>query len=261
MNILESIQVSLGAILANKMRSLLTMLGIIIGISSVITVVTLGESSQKAIDMEFEQFGAGRAYFSINWREDYSTKDLLTTEDIDALKNSFSEEIEAIVPYVYEKGKAKTKSEKLDVSMTGGDENYLKIEKVDMVNGRYLTEEDVKGKRAVVIIDKEMALEIFGRTNVLGDSLDIEIGGSQVSFAIIGIYEKPKSSLEAMSGQTLGNIFLPYTTVEKITGSGDYYWDLEMTLAKDLDIDNTTQKMIRLIEKRHGNEATLIFST
>ena len=156
--------------------------------------------------------------------------------------------------YVYEKGKAKTKSEKLDVSMTGGDENYLKIEKVDMVNGRYLTEEDVKGKRAVVIIDKEMALEIFGRTNVLGDSLDIEIGGSQVSFAIIGIYEKPKSSLEAMSGQTLGNIFLPYTTVEKITGSGDYYWDLEMTLAKDLDIDNTTQKMIRLIEKRHGNE-------
>ena len=254
MNILESIQVSLGAILANKMRSLLTMLGIIIGISSVITVVTLGESSQKAIDMEFEQFGAGRAYFSINWREDYSTKDLLTTEDIDALKNSFSEEIEAIVPYVYEKGKAKTKSEKLDVSMTGGDENYLKIEKVYMVNGRYLTEEDVKGKRAVVIIDKEMALEIFGRTNVLGDSLDIEIGGSQVSFAIIGIYEKPKSSLEAMSGQTLGNIFLPYTTVEKITGSGDYYWDLEMTLAKDLDIDNTTQKMIRLIEKRHGNE-------
>ncbi|WFA08725.1 ABC transporter permease [Tissierella sp. Yu-01] len=254
MNILESIQVSLGAILANKMRSLLTMLGIIIGISSVITVVTLGESSQKAIDMEFEQFGAGRAYFSMNWREDYSMKDLLTSEDIEALKNSFPEEIEAIVPYVYQRGKAKSKSEKIDVSMTGGDEDYIKIEKVDMISGRYLTEEDVKGKRPVSIIDKEMALEIFGRTNVLGESLDLEIMESPVSFSIIGIYEKPKSTLQAMGGQTLGNIFVPYTTLEKITGSGDYYWDIEMTLGKDADTDSVTQKMIRLIEKRHGNE-------
>ena len=254
MNILESILVALAAIFSNKLRSLLTMLGIIIGISSVITVVTLGESSQKAIDMEFEQFGAGRAYFSMNWREDYSTKDLLTADDIDALKRSFAEEIEAIVPYVHERGKAKSKNDWLDVSLTGGDENYIKIEKVDMVSGRYLTVEDVKGKRAVSIIDKEMALEIFGRTNVVGDSLDIEIWGSQVSFIIIGVYEKPKSTLQAMGGQTLGNIFVPYTSLEKITGSGDYYWDFELTLAKGIDTDNVTQKMIRLIERRHGNE-------
>ncbi|NLL81420.1 MAG: FtsX-like permease family protein [Tissierellia bacterium] len=254
MNILESILVALAAIFSNKLRSLLTMLGIIIGISSVITVVTLGESSQKAIDMEFEQFGAGRAYFSMNWREDYSTKDLLTPDDIDALKRSFAEEIEAIVPYVHERGKAKSKNDWLDVSLTGGDENYIKIEKVDMVSGRYLTVEDVKGKRAVSIIDKEMALEIFGRTNVVGDSLDIEIWGSQVSFIIIGVYEKPKSTLQAMGGQTLGNIFVPYTSLEKITGSGDYYWDFELTLAKGIDTDNVTQKMIRLIERRHGNE-------
>ena len=114
--------------------------------------------------------------------------------------------------------------------------------------------EDVKGKRAVSIIDKEMALEIFGRTNVVGDSLDIEIWGSQVSFIIIGVYEKPKSTLQAMGGQTLGNIFVPYTSLEKITGSGDYYWDFELTLAKGIDTDNVTQKMIRLIERRHGNE-------
>ena len=83
MNIFESIQVSLSAILANKMRSLLTMLGIIIGISSVITVVALGEGGQKLIDKEFEQFGAGRAYLSMNWSENHLTKDLLTHDDID----------------------------------------------------------------------------------------------------------------------------------------------------------------------------------
>lgn len=254
MNLLESIQVSLGAIFANKMRSLLTMLGIIIGISSVITVVALGEGSQKAIDMEFEQFGAGRAYLSMNWRENYSMKDLLTSDDIDVLKTNFSDEIEAIVPNVGERGKAKSKGEKIDVSMTGGDENYIKIEKVNMIKGRYLTDEDIKGKRPVSIIDKEMALDIFGRTNVLGESLDIEIGESQISLVIIGIYEKPKSTLQAMGGQTLGNIFVPYTTLEKITGSGDSYWNVEMSMVKGTDMDSIIQKMIRLIEKRHGNE-------
>lgn len=254
MNILESIQVSLGAILANKMRSLLTMLGIIIGISSVITVVALGEGSQKAIDMEFEQFGAGRAYFSLNWRENYSMRDLLTSDDIDVLKRTFLNDIEAIVPDVSERGKAKSKSEKIDVSLIGGDENYIKIEKVDMIKGRYLTVEDVKGKRPVSIIDKEMALDIFGRTNVLGESLEIEIGENQVSLVIIGIYEKPKSIIQAMGGQTVGNIFVPYTTLEKITGSGDLYWSVQMSIGKGTDTDAITQKMIRLIEKRHDNE-------
>jgi putative ABC transport system permease protein len=229
------------------------MLGIIIGISSVITVVTLGESSQKAIDMEFEQFGAGLAYLSMNWTEDYSIKDLMTSDDIEAIKNSFSEELEAIVPYVQERGKANSKGEKLDVRLNGGDENYMKIDKVEMINGRYLIEEDVKGKKSVSIIDKEMALEIFGRTNVLGESLDLEIGGSRVSFSIIGIYEKPKSTLQALGGQSLGNIYVPYTTLEKITGSGDYYWDIEMTIGKDVDTDNVTQKIIQLVEKRHDN--------
>ena len=126
MNVLESIQVSIGAIFANKMRSLLTMLGIIIGISSVITVVALGEGSQKVIDREFEQFGAGRAFFMLNWRENYSMKDLFTHDDIDVLRETFSNDLEAIVPNIVERGKAKAKNEKIDVVLTGGDENYIK---------------------------------------------------------------------------------------------------------------------------------------
>ncbi|MBC8589128.1 ABC transporter permease [Paratissierella segnis] len=254
MNLLESIKVSLSAIFSNKMRSLLTMLGIIIGISSVITIVALGESSQKVIDEQFEAFGAGFAYFSINWRENYTIRDLLTSDDIDVLKSTFSDEIEAIVPSIYERGTVKSKSQKIDAGIYGGDENYIKIEKVDMIEGRYLSDEDVKGKRQVCIIDKEMALEIFGRSNVLGESLDIEIGGSPISLVIIGTYEKPKTTLQAMGGETIGNVFVPYTTLERITGNGGFYSEFEMSMGKETDIDSLTQKIIRLIEKRHGNE-------
>ncbi|WP_129600277.1 ABC transporter permease [Anaerophilus nitritogenes] len=254
MNILESIQVAIGAIFVNKMRSLLTMLGIIIGISSVITVVALGEGSQKVIDKEFEQFGAGRAFLMVNWREQYTMKDLLTHDDLEALKKTFGNDLEAIIPNVSERGKIKSKNEKIDVNLTGGDENYIKIEKVNMIQGRYLMETDVKGRRAVAVVDKEMALEVFGRTNVLGDSIHIQMGDSTISFVIIGIYERPKSTLQNMGGKTLGNIFVPFTTLEKIMGMGEQIWDVQMSLRKGIDTNFITEKMIRLIETRHNNE-------
>ena len=254
MNVFESIQVSISAIFANKMRSLLTMLGIIIGISSVITVVALGEGGQKVIDKEFDQFGAGRAYLMMNWAENYSMKDMFTHDDIDVLKETFSHDLEAIVPSVSERGKAKAKNEKIDVFLTGGDENYIKIAKVDMIDGRYLMDTDVKGKRAVAIVDKEMALDVFGRTNVLGDSINVELGESNVSLVIVGIYEKPKSTLQNMGGKSPANIFVPFTTLEKITNMGDYVWSIDMSIKKGADTASITEKMIRLIERRHGNE-------
>lgn len=254
MNMLESVQVSISAIFSNKMRSLLTMLGIIIGISSVITVVALGEGGQKVIDKEFEQFGAGRAYLTMNWAEDYSMKDMFTHDDIDVLRETFSHDLEAIVPNIEERGKAKAKNEKIDVFLTGGDENYIKIDKVDMIDGRYLMDTDVKGKRSVAIIDKEMALDIFGRTNVLGENINVEVWESNVSLVIVGIYEKPKSTLQNMGGKPPTNIFVPFTTLEKMMGMGDYLWSMNMSIKKGADTASITEKMIRLIERRHGNE-------
>lgn len=254
MNILESIQVSISAIFANKMRSLLTMLGIIIGISSVITVVALGEGSQNIIDEEFEQFGTGSAYFTVNWNEDYTIKDLFTHDDIDVLKETFSDDLEAILPSVSENGKVKAKNKKINIMLTGGDANYIKIDKVNIIKGRYLMDGDVKGKRPVAIIDKEMALDLFGRTNVLGESIHVEFGESDASLVVIGIYEKPKSTLQNMTGKSASNVFLPVTTLEKLMNMGDSIWGIDISLSKEADIDSVKDKFISLIERRHNNE-------
>ena len=123
-----------------------------------------------------------------------------------------------------------------------------------MIDGRYLMDTDVKGKRSVAIVDKEMALDVFGRTNVLGESINVELGGSNVSLVIVGIYEKPKSTLQNMGGKSPTNIFVPFTTLEKIMSMGDRIWDIQMSIKKGVDIDSITKKMIRLIERRHDNE-------
>ncbi|QXM05211.1 ABC transporter permease [Crassaminicella indica] len=254
MNVLESIKVAISAIWVNKMRSLLTMLGIIIGISSVIAVVALGQGSRAAIDKEFEQFGASRGFIRTNWRETVTQKDYLTHSDIDALKKTFAEKLDAIIQNIEEAGKIKSKNDMISISLIGANENYNKIEKINMLKGRYISESDVKAKRSVAIIDKDTAMDVFGRTNILGENIMVDTGYTKASFVIVGLYEKPKSTLQSLGGgERKPDIFVPVTTLEKIMGMGDYLWGIQVSFKRNVDVQATIDKMLKLIERRHGN--------
>ncbi len=89
MNFLESVKIALSAIRVNKMRSLLTMLGIIIGISSVIAVVALGDGLKSTIGEEFEKFGVSRIYLGYNWRKDIMRRDFFTYQDFRCIEKGF----------------------------------------------------------------------------------------------------------------------------------------------------------------------------
>ena len=88
MNILESVKSAIYSVKVNKMRSFLTMLGIIIGISSVITIVSIGEGGKNAIMGEFEEIGRSTIYVRVNSRADnIKTSDYFTMDDIKLLKS------------------------------------------------------------------------------------------------------------------------------------------------------------------------------
>jgi putative ABC transport system permease protein len=254
MNLIESFRVAINAIWVNKMRSLLTMLGIIIGISSVITVVALGQGSQTAIDEEFEQFGTSRAYIGTSWQENLTKKDYLTDSDLEALKNTFSDQLDAIIQDLSTTAKVQSKSDSFDIIVIGADENFRKIDKINLINGRYLTDSDVKAKRSVAVIDKKTALDIFGRTNVLGENILVNIGDSKTSFVIAGLYETPKTTLSDIGGgQQRSRIFVPISTLEKIMGMGEMILGIELSFKKNVDANLTAEQMIHLLERRHGN--------
>lgn len=250
MNIVESIKVAISAIWANKMRSLLTMLGIIIGISSVITVVAIGEGSQNMIDKEFEQFGAGKAFLSLNWSEDYNETDFITNEDMEALRETFKDETKAIIPSIGGRGKVSTKTKEMEIGTYAANENYKEIAKINMLSGRFLIEEDVKASRNVGVIDKKLAKEIFGRTNVVGENLEVKINDRPVNLSIVGVYEEPKSNLAAMNGGSQGVVYLPYTVMTKLSGD-DSYFGLEITFEKGIDMNSTRSKMLTILNRRH----------
>ncbi|SHH58837.1 putative ABC transport system permease protein [Caloranaerobacter azorensis DSM 13643] len=256
MNFLESIKVALSSLWANRMRSFLTMLGIIIGIASVITIVSLGQGSKAKIGSEFERFGTNRVVFWMNWNKNPKYRDQFDDDDIENIKRVFKNDIKAISPNFNIAGKANKGRETASVTLYGVNEDYNKIENIDIVNGRFLLESDVKGKRSVGVIDKELAMKIFKRTNVIGEKILVDTGYSNISFTIVGVYETKASSFEKLAEKFAQeiptNIYLPVTYIKKL-GYGDRYWAIEVNMADSSRIEEVSKDIIKLIERRHRN--------
>ncbi|MCG8541897.1 MAG: ABC transporter permease [Clostridia bacterium] len=253
MNFLESIKLALNAIWANKMRSLLTMLGIIIGISSVIAVVALGQGGNRMMKKEFENFGVNRVHIWHNWRKNLTSRDYLNHQDVKALRRAFKDEIDACSNMFEINGEIISDKKKVSININGVNEEYNRIDRREMVKGRYFIEGDIKAKRSVALIDEETALEYFGRINVLGERIIVSTHSRNMALVIVGIYRNKKSLFSGFGGDQPKEIYIPISTLEKMFGIGDRVFGIAMNIKPGVDIEKTLVKMIALLERRHGN--------
>jgi len=255
MNIIEIFRVAVASIWANKMRSFLTMLGIIIGIASVITIMALGQGSQEKIGSEFQSFGVNRIYIAVNWQNEDADfmRDGFTDEDIKTIEKVFSNDIEAASPVEYMQGKVKTPGSVENVSLQGVYDNYDQIEILNLTKGRFLRDSDLKSQRSVAIIDKKLAQAAFKGENALGKRLYVEMGGRRAGFTVIGIYERPESIFEQLN-QSLGGtpstyLYCPITTLRAMLNSTGKYSAFEAIVKRTEDVDAVTDRIVAYVEK------------
>ncbi|MGD8191939.1 ABC transporter permease [Brevibacillus ginsengisoli] len=189
MNWIESLRIAFDGVWSNKLRSGLTMLGIIIGIASVITVITLGQGGQQAILSQMEKMGANifsvyTAYDSQEEQKDYD----LTIEDAETL-GKISPYIEHIVPLSNAMPTFHGPKKSMKASLTGTGADFLSIQaNIHVTKGRFFNEADDKEGRSVVVLDENLAKELFGKQNPIGQRMKI----SQTSFVIIGLTKEDK---------------------------------------------------------------------
>jgi len=262
MNLLESIKIALEAIFSNKMRSLLTMLGIIIGISSVIIIVSLGQGSQQMILKEFESFGVNRAYLGLSWRENPRLRDYITKDDINILSEAFSKEIKGMSPMVSDSGKINKRTEEINVELSGVNEEFNKIENISMKKGRFLLDTDMKTRRSVAVIDEKLALKVFGRTDVLDEEISVDLRYNQATFIIVGIMEDKPAPFGNLGGyEPPLAIYVPITNMEQMVGMNGNYWGLEINFNKGVNANQTLSRMISIIERRHNSQGKNLYIT
>lgn len=251
MNFLESLSVALSSLWGNKMRSFLTMLGIIIGISSVITIVSLGQGSQAVIGSEYEKIGVNRVIIMMNYEGDYNYEDYFDEEDIETVNRVFADQLTGVSASISLSGNAVKGRENAPLRIYGSHEDYGTLLNLDIVKGRYLIEADVKGARKVCVIDKKLAEELYGTTDVLGEKLSIDTNYSKLILTIVGVYQTPEGTLSQLTAQMMGEtttIYMPIS-IAKSMGYGDRYYSFEVGMADMDKIDEVSKEIVKVLER------------
>ncbi|HDR4948811.1 TPA: ABC transporter permease [Bacillus cereus] len=189
MSLLDSMKIALSSILAHKLRSALTMLGIIIGVGSIITVVAIGQGGEAALKSQF--VGSGNQTIPIHYSPDINDSfgmDMLeapkiTEEDIFEIKKI--PEITHIVTTNSSMESLDIEDKKEMVNITGLDSEYFTVNKVKVLKGRSLQELDVDQGNNVVMINKQMEEKVFKDVNPVGKIIEIKSQPLQ----IIGVYQ------------------------------------------------------------------------
>lgn len=252
MYFLESLKSAVQSIKANKMRSFLTMLGIIIGISSVITIVSIGEGAKQFITGEFE--GMGTNVINLQMKsstDDIAKRDYFTLEDVDLITAKVPE-VTAVVPMVNGFGSLKVNN-KSQMSYIGAvNHNYPELEDIKLSDGRFLNQHDVDTKKNVAVIDQRTAVKLFNDAeNAVGKKAKINMGDKYLDISIIGVL-KEKEGLASFESGRPGQIYIPITIREQIMKSTDISY-MSVIVSDMSKADDISSKITRIIENKHRN--------
>ena len=229
----QSIQLSWENIKSNKMRTFLTTLGIIIGVTAVISLITIVNGVIATVMNEFASLGAGTISVSISGTPLKRGLTELDLESLEALDN-----VAGVSPTISSTGMAARNQKLLDsVSIQGKNEVYYAHNSLVTV-GRGISEWDVENSAYVCVIDQDIADKLFAGENPVGQTLTV----SGTTYTVIGLEGQNDDLMASMSGfgsNYDGTITIPYTTARKVTGNSSIS-SLEIYVA---DTDFTDQLM------------------
>ena len=210
MSFLETCQMAVQNIFSSKMRSFLTMLGIIIGIAAVMVIIGLGNGMETYMTEQFQAIGANTLEVSIMGRGSSRNAD---EEDLYRIVADHPEDLALISPTVSVRGTAKVGTETLlFTSTTGVGEDYFSIKQYTIAQGRGLQYIDMDKRLHVCVVGQYIANEYFNG-DAVGQS--IRVGGTK--YEIVGVMSQEGDTLE--EGGTDDVIFVPYTTAARLTGT------------------------------------------
>jgi putative ABC transport system permease protein len=208
-NYLQSFIEASESLLANKMRSGLTILGIIIGVAAVIAVLAIGNGTQESILGEIQGVGTNLLFVTPGGSEDISNPKPLTLSDADALADPFSApSIEGVAPVLNGRVEVTFSGENKSTSVLAVTPDYASVRNVELSEGEFIDETALAGRAAVVLLGTDVAEDLFARkSGLVGEKVRID---SQ-PFRVIGVLEEKGGS---GMGSEDDQVLVPMTTAQ-----------------------------------------------
>jgi putative ABC transport system permease protein len=252
MNFINLLKVAIKAILNNKFRSFLSMLGIIIGVAAVIVMMAIGQGSKHSIRENISAMGtniimirpgADRGMGGV--RQDPSSMQTLKVEDYEAVKKE-AKYISYISPEVTASGQAINGNNNTSTTLYGESPEYLDIKQWEVTSGSAFTDEDIKKSAKVCIIGKTVVDELFGE-NV--DPVGKMIRFKSIPFRVIGVLKSKGYSSFGMDQDNL--IITPYTTVMKRVSAQTYLSSINCSALTEEMTDDAISELTQILRQQH----------
>ena len=263
MLIWENVKLAFQALIANKMRALLTMLGIIIGIGAVIAIMTVSSSLTNSISDSFQEMGAnnitvglkqtssttetrsnGLKFGAANRNSMVEKEDLITDDMLSELKTEFSDKIDAIaISETVASGTVHDGSNTANISISGINSEYFSSDDVTLLAGRRLTSNDNTGKKKVIMISDKVVDQIFDGDSqkALSQKIQVEIDGVYYQYYVVGVYKyESNNSFSSSSDEDITTTaYIPILTGKAQTHSDEGYQQFTVVTKSGIDSVST----------------------
>ena len=264
MRLFQTISMAFKAISGNKIRAFLTMLGVIIGVMSVIVLVSIGQGTTASITDSISSMGTNLLTVSIQSRRvgmgmpgmgggrnsggSSGSKGTVILKLDEILKLEDDKSIAYVSPVVTGSLTVKAGSTNTTASITGVLPAYANIINQGVQSGRYIIDADVNNRSAVCVIGVDLAEDLFGNTNVVGNTLHID--GRK--FQIVGVLESKGTS---MSGSSDESVVLPFTLAQRMLDSTTIS-SIYMSAVDSASVDDAQEVVENFLYKKYQNEST-----
>ncbi|HHV28047.1 ABC transporter permease [Acetivibrio mesophilus] len=252
MSFLESIRQALDSLRANKLRSILTMIGIIMGVFSIITIMAIGNATEEYINSQFERIGAN--VLTIGYKNmSVESDELLYLEDVETVKNA-AREIKNVTTYIQRSGTFRMDTKTRGALVYGTTAQYKDITPMEMAAGRFFTDFDVSSRLKVVVVDEYFAKRYFNKVDIVGEIVQFKSPTGNYKLKVIGV---TKSTNDAMAG-LLDNedfptqVYMPITTVQQMYYNNKTLDSIFVTLDQEEDYKEVGERIVRALEMTKG---------
>lgn len=282
MRIVEAISIGISAIRSNKMRSLLTMLGIIIGIASVLAMIAIGDGAKEIVRQDVQKLGGANQFFVLRSRHKRVNNQLVRIRHNEYLKYGDVLAIEAECPSVSAATPQMWNWGGVLIQASGGtetragwngvDANYITVMDWNVKEGRFITDEDVKNASRVCVLGDEVATALFGNKSPLGQEIKIardsdyhnrfgiKKDGRRYTerFTVVGTFVPRGTNLRfGVSFDSLA--FIPISTSQKRFIGTDEIQNITVHAHSVKDVPNAVEEVKSVLRKRHKNQDDFIY--
>ena len=251
--LLEYLKMAVDNIRANKGRSILTMLGIIIGISSVIMIMSIGQGAKGEIGDQLNAVAGGQIFISGTYVD--SDQIYLTPEDLEAIKEV--EGVKGVTPNDSMSGKLISPRDiEFDVGITTGTEDLKYTHNPEMKYGRYFTDSDVEAMNLVAVIGESDARKLFGTDDVVGMSVEATIYDTTQEITMIGVIKEEQTDDSGLVSSMMYNsnrvsLYMPYTANFAFGYILDEFYGIFVIADSGYSSVAVSSEIVSLLERRY----------